>query len=138
MKPKIWATGDSKVGGYLKLAQNYRKKHGSLAGFLQTYGAVVKDNGKPYKVRVDGDRVKLSNLGSYNAYQARRQGKEGYARVRKELLELGIPKNQVEAFIKADKQQYKQVGNSVVVPLIKRLAESIILAMSLTDSNQTL
>jgi DNA (cytosine-5)-methyltransferase 1 len=36
------------------------------------------------------------------------------------------------------KQQYKQVGNSVVVPLIKRLAESIILAMSLTDSNQTL
>ena len=113
MEQKIWATGDSKVGGYLKLAQNYRKKHGSLAGFLNAYGALTKDNGKTYKVRVDGDRVKLASLSSYNAYQSLRQGKEGYNRVRKELLELGIPKKEVEAFIQDDKQQYKQVVSEV-------------------------
>ena len=113
MEQKIWATGDSKVGGYLKLAQNYRKKHGSLAGFLNAYGALTKDNGKTYKVRVDGDRVKLASLSSYNAYQSLRQGKEGYNRVKKELLELGIPKEQVEAFIKEDAKQYKQVVSEV-------------------------
>lgn len=113
MEQKIWATGDSKVGGYLKLAQNYRKKHGSLAGFLDAHGALIKDNGKTYKVRVDGERVKLASLSSYNAYQSLRQGKEGYNRVRKELLELGIPKEQVEAFIQDDAKQYKQVVSEV-------------------------
>lgn len=113
MEQKIWDTGDSKVGGYLNLARNYRKKHGSLLGFLDKYGAVVKDNGKAYKVRVDGQRVKLASLTSYNAYQSLRQGKTGYKKVRQELLDLGIPEKEIESFIADDKQKYKQIVSEV-------------------------
>jgi len=110
---KIWEGSEkSGAGGYRNLAQNYRTKHGNLVGFLEKYGAFQRGD-KLYKVRVDGDRVKLASLTGYNAYQSRRQGREGYNRVRRELLALGVDAAEVNAFIKADKAAYKAVVSEV-------------------------
>lgn len=110
---KIWeGSAGSGAGGYRNLAQNYRAKHGNLVGFLEKYGAFQRGD-KLYKVRVDGDRVKLASLTGYNAYQSRRQGREGYNRVRRELLALGVDAAEVNAFIKADKAAYKDVVSEV-------------------------
>jgi len=110
---KIWEGSEKNgAGGYRNLAQNYRTKHGNLVGFLEKYGAFQRGD-KLYKVRVDGDRVKLASLTGYNAYQSRRQGREGYNRVRRELLALGVDAAEVNAFIKADKAAYKAVVSEV-------------------------
>ena len=110
---KIWErSADSGAGGYKNLAQNYRAKHGNLVGFLEKYGAFQRGD-KLYKVRVDGDRVKLASLTGYNAYQQRRQGREGYNRVRRELLGLGVDAAEINEFIKADKANYKQIVSEV-------------------------
>lgn len=110
---KIWeGSAGSGAGGYRNLAQNYRAKHGNLVGFLEKYGAFQRGD-KLYKVRVDGDRVKLASLTGYNAYQSRRQGREGYNRVRRELLALGVDAAEVNAFIKADKAAYKNIVSEV-------------------------
>ena len=110
---KIWESSEKNgAGGYRNLAQNYRTKHGNLVGFLEKYGAFQRGD-KLYKVRVDGDRVKLASLTGYNAYQSRRQGREGYNRVRRELLALGVDAAEVNAFIKADKAAYKAVVSEV-------------------------
>jgi len=110
---KIWeGSASSGAGGYRNLAQNYRAKHGNLVGFLEKYGAFQRGD-KLYKIRVDGDRVKLASLTGYNAYQSRRQGREGYSRVRRELLALGVDPKEIDAFIKADKAEYKQIVSEV-------------------------
>jgi len=110
---KIWRTGSKNIAGYKKLGQNYREKNGSLLGFLEKYGVLITDEKKPYKLRVDGDRIKLANLQSYDAYQTLRQNLSGYKKVEKELLNLGISKEEVNAFIQDDKQKYKQIQSEV-------------------------
>ena len=110
---KIWERStNSGAGGYKNLAENYRAKHGNLVGFLEKYGALQKD-GKLYKIRVDGERLKLASLSGYNAYQSRRQGREGYNKVRKELLDLGVNPAEIDAFIKEDAAEYKKVVSQV-------------------------
>ncbi len=110
---KIWeGSAGSGAGGYRNLAQNYRAKHGNLVGFLEKYGAFQRGD-KLYKVRVDGERVKLASLTGYNAYQSRRQGREGYNKVKRELLALGVDPKEIDAFIKADKAEYKQIVSEV-------------------------
>jgi len=110
---KIWRTGSKNIAGYKKLGQNYKEKNGSLLGFLEKYGVLVTDEKKTYKLRVDGDRIKLANLQSYDAYQTLRQNLSGYKKVEKELLNLGISKEEVNAFIQDDKQKYKQIQSEV-------------------------
>jgi hypothetical protein len=110
---KIWRTGSKNIAGYKKLGQNYRAKNGSLLGFLEKYGVLITDEKKPYKLRVDGDRIKLANLQRYNAYQTLRQSLSGYKKIEKELLDLGISKEEVNAFIQNDKQKYKQIQSEV-------------------------
>ena len=110
---KIWRTGSKHIAGYKKLGQNYRAKHGSLSGFLEKYGVLVTDENEPYKLRTDGDRIKRAGLESYDSYQTLRKNRSGYEKVEKELLDLGISKEEVNAFIQDDKQKYKQIKSEV-------------------------
>lgn len=114
MESSIWEGSDSPNARnqYIKLASKYKRKNGSLFGFIKEHG-LLKLNNNLHKVRVSGDRFKLANLWSYNKYQKLRSSREGYDQIRKDLEKLGVDKSEIDSFIAKDKKLYKQKVNQI-------------------------